>query len=559
MKQKKHLFFLCVVSAAILLCGWSSFREERGTGHANVVSAQSPIDIQKGGTIWSRSFSSGSATSYNSSPVLTGQALYVVNTNQLYELDLQGNITRQLTLSAPMNSVCHTLIEGDFLYVPLTGGFIQCIRISTMTSVWQSEVFGGQSLSTLYYHEGCLYAGTTNMVNASDTTGIFYCLDASDGSTLWTYEDTEHPGGYYWSGAVSYGDALYFAGDNGILISHNLRTDEVYDTRPLSDTAKIRAGLTYDADNDALYTVANDGTLYKITASKEGQIQSVTSAPVVPGASLVNCTSTPTIYNNRLYIGSIADTYGHLSILNADTLELHYTVQGRQYAEIKSSPLVSTGYATEENHQQVYVYVSCNALPGALYYLADNTEAVSGTLQTLFTPATARQFCLSSIVCGKDGTLYYSNDSGTLFAVRETDISSDRITPTPPDSPPVSAVTPSPSPTASSKPTAAPDGKETGKKPKAPVKVRCKKTKKTWILRWKKKTAESQTVVYIKRGSGKWEKTVVPKKSQLVIKGTDKKKARGSGGKKIQVRLRSRMRQNKKWRYSSYTRILKLR
>ncbi len=55
-----------------------------------------------------------------------------------------------------------------------------------------------------------------NVLSNGTTTGLFYCLNAKDGSTVWTYEDTDHPGGYYWSGAIVYEDALYFTGDNGI-------------------------------------------------------------------------------------------------------------------------------------------------------------------------------------------------------------------------------------------------------------------------------------------------------------------------------------------------------
>lgn len=552
----RHSRFLpCIfLTAALLLCGFTAVRNEQTAYSGNVVAAQTPTDTGRGGTLWSRSFSSGK-TSYNSNPVLTGQSIYLVNENRLYQLDYQGNITGQTTLSASMDSVCRLLLVDDFLYIPLSGGLVQCVRIPSMETAWTSEPFGGQSLSSLYYHGGALYGGTTHMVDSDTTTGVFYCLDASDGRTIWRYEDTEHPGGYYWSGAVSCGNALFFAGDNGILVSHSLLTDEIYDTEVLTDTAKIRVGLTFDAENDALYTVSNDGVLYKISASEDGTIRNILSAPAVPGSLSVNCTSTPTICNNRLYVGSIADGYGRLSVLDASTLSLHYCVRGEQYAEIKSSPLVSTGYATEDNHHLVYVYVTCNAMPGALFCLADNEEATSGALQTLYTPpASASQFCLSDVVCGQDGTLYYSNDSGSFFAVREIE-NAPRPTAPAPSRQPIN----SPPPTASPQKTASPLPSADLKKPKAPVRIRCRRKKNTWVLKWKKKTAGSQTLVYIRCGSGKWRKTIVPKKSRLVITKTKKMRKTLARGKKIQVRLRSRIRQKKKWRLSPYSRICRLR
>ena len=494
MKNIKHtiIFILLTVSTVMLLCSWSSFRNEDGQGHANVVSVKTPTDTQKGGTIWTRSFlSGGSSTSYNSSPVITESGIYIVNRNVLYELDFMGNTKRQITLTAPMNSICHMLWQGDFLYIPLSGGQMECIRLSTGTSVWRSESFGGQSLSAVYYHNGYLYAGTTNITGTASSTGTFYCLNASDGATVWTYQDTANPGGYYWSGAIVYGDAVYFAGDNGRLVSHSLLTEEVYDTCVLTTAGKVRAGLTYDADSDSLYTASTDGKVYRITAASDGTIQEVLSAYAVPGAKAANCTSTPAIWNGRLYVGSSADSAGYLSVMDADTLSLHYTVPCGSYQEVKSSPLVATGYASAENNYTVYVYFSCNAYPGAVYYVKDSENAASGKRETLYTPAQAKQFCLSSIVAGQDGILYYSNDSGTLFAVREVEVSSDRL----PEPTPVP--TPLSSPMAQASPSPAPQSTHTKKvkKPKKPARIKYKKKSKTVQITWKKKTAGSQTVI----------------------------------------------------------------
>lgn len=543
--KKSIILILFTVSAVTLLCSWSAFRNEDGQGHANVVSVKTPVNTKRGGTIWTRSFLSGSSTtSYNSSPVITDSGIYIVNRNVLYELDFAGNVRRKRTLTAAMSSVCHMLWQGDFLYIPLSGGQMECVRISTMKSVWKSENFGGQSLSTVYYHNGYLYAGATTVNGITDTTGIFYCLDASDGTTRWTYSDSSNPGGYYWSGAISYGDALYFAGDNGILVSHSLLTDEVYDTHNLSATGKIRAGITYDADMDSLYTASNDGEIYKITVASDGTIQNVISGKAVPDAKSANCTSTPTIWNGRLYVGSSADSDGYLSVMDAATLSVHYTVACGAYREVKSSPLVSTAYAAEENHQTVYVYFSCNAIPGGIYYVKDSENATAGKRETLYTPARAKQFCLSSIATGPDGTLYYSNDSGTLFAVHEVAISSDRL--------PLQTASPAPAPSA--KPSSAPSPqkeiKKTGKKPKKPSKIKYRKKKKAFQLSWKKKTAGSQTILYIRYNSGKWKKKIIPKKSKYTIKRSKKK---------IRIRLRSRIKKNKKWYYSAYTKTYRLK
>lgn len=549
---------LLTLFTASLLCSFTTFRQETGSGYASTTSAQTPRNTDKGGTLWTRSFAASDGKySYNSDPIICDSVIYIANYNTLYELDRQnGTILRTLPLAARTNSVCHMLLERGHLMIPLSGGMVECVDTDTMTSIWQSDTFGGQSLSTLFYHNGYLYAGTVNMVSGTDSTGIFYCIDTQDGSTQWTYEDTDHPGGYYWSGAVSYENVLYFAGDNGILVSHSLTTPETYDTILLTTTAKIRSGLTYNPDTNCIYTADTSGQIYQIPFSADGTIQTdeIRSGSAVPGASSSNCTSTPAVWNNRLYVGSIADGYGYLSVLDAKTLSLIYTVQGERSAEIKSSPLVSTGYSTDENNNRVYVYVTANQMPGGVYYLMDDSTSTSGTLHTLYTPATAKQFCMSSITAGKEGILYYSNDSNTLFAVSEVENSSDRVNTIPSESPapsPVPTQKPSPSPVPAVSP--APKQKNNPgqtRKPKKPMRIKTARKKKKIVLSWKKQS-KTQTIIYVKYGAGKWKKTIIKTKTKYTI--SQKKK------KTLYYRLRSRLRSDSGWIYSGYTKTYKVK
>lgn len=555
------LCILMILSAALLLCSFATFRQETGSGYASTTSAHTPRNTEKGGTLWTHSFAASDGRySYNSDPIICDSVIYIANYTTLYELDRQnGTVLRTLPLASRTDSVCHMLLEGNQLMVPLSGGIVECIDTDKMTSLWQSDSFGGQSLSTLYYHDGYLYAGTVNMVSGTQTTGTFYCIDTRNGSTQWTYKDTEHPGGYYWSGAVSCGGALYFTGDNGILVSHSLTTAEVYDTFPLTTTAKIRAGLTYNPDTNSLYTADTSGQIYRIPLSANTMIQKeeILSGSAVPEASSSNCTSTPAIWNNRLYVGSIADGYGHLSVLDAATLSLIYTVQGERSAEIKSSPLISTGYSSAENNNRVYIYVSANQMPGGIYYLMDDSTSTNGTLHTLYIPAMAKQFCMSSITADRDGILYYSNDSNTLFAVSEVENSSDKVNALPSESPVPTSVpddTPSPdpvsSPPAASSPTSKKNISGQAKKPKKPTKIKTARKKKRITLYWKKQK-KTQTLVYIRYSSGKWKKKIIKNKSAYTIPRKKKKT--------VYCRLRSRVRSGSGWIYSTYTKTYKVK
>lgn len=543
MKYRKNKFISSLVlTAALFLCAFSTFRNEQGKGAANVVSALTPLDTAQSGTVWTRTFAGDGTPSCNSIPILANNAVYVVNADTLYELSCEdGHILRQLTLCAKMNSVCNMLLETERLYIPLSGGKVECVDITSMTSCWQTDGFGGQSLSTLFYHEGYLYGGCTT-IHPENTSGIFYCLDTLDGATVWTYEDAEHMGGYYWSGGIVHGDALYFTGDSGILISHSLTEDKVYDRYTLTDTAKLRAGITYSEETDALYTVSNDGILYEIKTS-DNTIDAVHRISLMPEADFINCTSTPTVYNNRIYVGGIADQYGFVAVLDAAKRQLVYHVRCPYMAEVKSSPLVST---RGDLSGKVYVYFSANAIPGGIYYFADDPSALSSGIQTLFIPATDKQYCMASIVSGTDGTLYYSNDSSTLFAVREVGSGSKPSPFVTPKAPSVlqPVTIPQASPTAT--PTKTTQVKKKKTKPVKPKNVKAKKKKKKLILRWKNPTKGSQTLVFYRYGSGKWNKKIIKNKKTVSLRIKRKKK--------LHIRLRSRKKFQGTFVYSDYTR-----
>lgn len=449
--MKRILCLLLIVTLFLIPCSsvsaWTSFRNEEGRSEANTIHAATPINTNTTGPRWKKRFSQSMGSVMNSTPVITEKNIYIVSKNVLYKTDKEGTILTTLQLCASMNSMCHMASDGKSLYIPLGGGLLQCVDMDTMTLVWTSESFGGQSLTTVYIHNGLVYAGTTN---GDGSEGCYYCVGAEDGKTRWSYQNETFPCGYYWSGAVSATlpaeDCLLFGGDNGILVSHSLTSDQVYDTLDLSSITgskgKIRAGITYDAASNAFYTTSNNGYLYQIRMGENGNFDTVNSVFLGDSADkTVNCTSTPTIYNSRIYVCSYYDNAGRISVIDAGTMHTVYTATTGT-ADIKSSPLVSTGYATEENHRRVYVYFTQNTLPGGIYYIEDSSVAESAEIKTLYEPKNNPQFCLQSLAADTEGTLYYSNDSGTFFAVHEGFAAND-ILPSPSPTPPAdSSVSP---------------------------------------------------------------------------------------------------------------------
>ena len=247
----------------------------------------------------------------------------------------------------------------------------------------------------------------------------------------------------------------------------------------------------------------------------------------------------------------MADQYGYVCVMDALTLKPIYQVKGFQNAEVKSSPLVSTrGSSTGE----VTVYFSMNALPGGLYAFKDTEGKTSASLHTLYIPQ-AKQYCLSSITADDKGRLYYSNDSGTLFCVTLAKDIPATSTPTVTSIPAATSTSTITSiPAATSTPTVsnslAPAAKNSVSKPKKPYSVKVKKSKKKYKVTWKKKSKKYQTIISYRYGKGKWKKKTIKKNTAATIK---------KGKKRLQIRLRCKIKKQSKWIYSSYTKPFSFR
>lgn len=539
--MKRIICLMLIVTLIVIPCSsayaWTSFRNEEGRSGANTIHAATPIDTDTTGPRWKKRFSQSMGSAMNSTPIITEKNIYIINKDILYKTDKDGTILTTLRLCAAMNSMCHMASDGRYLYIPLGGGLLQCIDMDTMAAVWTSESFGGQSLTTVYVYNGLVYAGTTN---GDGSEGCYYCVGAEDGKTRWSYQNDTSPCGFYWSGAVSAAlssaECLLFGGDNGILVSHSLTEDQVYDTLDLASITgsrgKIRAGVTYDARSDAFYTTSNNGYLYQIRMEENGRFNTVNSLFLGDSTDkTVNCTSTPTIHNGRIYVCSYYDNAGRISVIDADTMHTIYTATTAGAADIKSSPLVSTGYATEENHHRVYVYFTQNTVPGGIYYIEDSAISGSADIKTLYEPKNNPQFCLQSLAADTEGNLYYSNDSGTFFAVHEGFAAND-LPPSPlptvsPGTPAVSTEkpeastvsSPSPAPTRQQQ-TASGTTLMKKLRPKKPTRIKIKTKKKLrskykLILSWKKGKHAKKTQIKIK---GKKTKTVSSSKYTLSLK-----------------------------------------
>ena len=123
------------------------------------------------------------------------------------------------------------------------------------------------------------------------------------------------------------------------------------------------------------------------------------------------------IYENRLYVGAQNGQKGQLIVLDASTLKKIYHANVDGYPQ--SAVTVSDYYFKDSG--KIYVYATLNTKTGEVVMLEDSVGQKSGKAVNLYKPGeNKRQYSISPISVGSDGTLFFKNDSGYIFAVERS-------------------------------------------------------------------------------------------------------------------------------------------
>ena len=211
-------------------------------------------------------------------------------------------------------------------------------------------------------------------------------------------------------------------GDNaGWLKAVDPATGKVVSQLKLSSA--IRSTVVSNEAGTTVYMTTNDGTLHVLSVAIDG---SLSEQNVVLDSTKALCTSTPTLFEGNLYVGGgVYGSKGYFSVIDASTLQVKSTIEVPHY--VQSTPLVAKAV-----DGKTYAYFTCNGaetdenkIPtnggGAWVYCLETNTA------TKLFDATGdmANWCTKSIVMGPDGTLYWTNDSGTLFALANAASSSN--------------------------------------------------------------------------------------------------------------------------------------
>lgn len=367
-----------------------------------------------------------------SDPLLVGDYVYIAVGSKLYKKNVDTGETAEggeAALVSAIDSTSRMVYTDGLILVPLSSGRLQALTVDTLTTKWVTDALpdgtkgSQQSLSSVTVRDGYAYFGSADADWSNSYGGYLLCVRLSDGKVMWN-KANQNSVGYYWSGMAFAGGYGVIADDSGTVSVVDPATGDVVSTLKVAD----RVRTTVLADGSTLYVASNDGVLHKLAVAADGTLSEASSVKF--GAS---STSTPVLANGKIIVGGASVDgftggwqgnteyhYGQIAVIDAATMKVENAVckaDGnyiRQYGydaggDVKSQPVVSV------QDGQTYVYFTSNNNPGGIYrYRVGDEEA-----ELLYTPGTANQnYCMSSISVGSDGSLYYTNDSGKLFAIK---------------------------------------------------------------------------------------------------------------------------------------------
>jgi uncharacterized repeat protein (TIGR02543 family) len=361
-----------------------------------------------------------------SGPLLVGNRIYLAVTNgedfmmtqnklRLVALDRKGKLVKEAAITGQGGADAGMPMSASIgygagkLYVPLTDGTICAYDASTLKLKWRSAQITGDGatvISSIIYKDGYLYSGAST--GAADK-GCFFAIDAANGKVAWKYAAASGKTGYYNAGAAFTDKAVFFAGEDGVLVSHALKSSKVFDTYNLGGPVRCETVT----DGSALYVTTKAGKLYKAPLAKNGRNF---DDKLVKSAALFgeNCTSEPIVYNNKVYTFSAKEDFGKsvLEVWNANTLKKKSSVDVGAY--INGEPLLTTAYANKGNGYKVYLYVMQNDMQDDLLMITDSSRMDKPSISKLYSPG--GDYAEGSPIAAADGTLYFYHSVTTSSA-----------------------------------------------------------------------------------------------------------------------------------------------
>lgn len=353
-------------------------------------------------------------------PIIAGGYVFVTTNSELVKIDGAGRVVARVSKGGTTTYFSRPVYADGLIISANDDGSVYAFSAETLECVWKTPALeapaaGGryQANSTMTVANGCVYAEFVAGAGASGTAagGAMVCIDIATGKLVWSEVTTKTGSstgeGYYWAGAAASGSDLVIGDESGCVKLIDGKSGKVKSSVSLSGNpvrATIVSAGTEDGNPAFLAVGRQPATLYKIV--REGDKLRIVGSCAFANTS----TSTPAVANGKAYIGgSSASNNGQFTVIDLASMTVEKSLDMGKYAEVKASPIASVQAGG------VYVYFTCNKTPGALYCFNQST----GEVAEIYTPSGSNaNYCTASVIADARGNLYYTNDSGTLFALK---------------------------------------------------------------------------------------------------------------------------------------------
>lgn len=441
--KKKLSRTLCAACAALIavssaMCvsaeNWELYRGNAENNGA--VTAKTPVSADTSALYWATK----SGTDWTDAPsaiTMVDDEIVFTSGTKLMAIDKEtGEFSdKSADLAGYLGYALAAPVYADGMIFVEMDGVIQAFDAETFESLWvYTDEKGGSGYSSITYSDGYIYAGFNNTYSTGDKKSNFVCIDVTDEDTStgteakqaeWIY--TVNDGWYCASAYVSDNYVAVGAEDGGeefaVFSVLDKKTGEVIDSY---DKVKgdIRSTVVYDNETGLCCFTSANGFFYTADIDENGNIKEVKEIDL-GGAT----TCTPVVANGRAYVGVNGTgwtAYNGSGIAVIDMAEGKVAYKAETMGYPQAAGLLTTAYTDEDGYN--YVYFTENTQPSEIRYIKDKkgvTEVVDASVENgkscapvLFTPAGEQsQYCLCSLICDEDGTLYFKNDSSYIMAV----------------------------------------------------------------------------------------------------------------------------------------------